>query len=117
METYHRSDPTSFAYHSAWAYRRDLFCKLGGYKAEFAGDDGELQRRWKSLGAKSVDIKGPPFYQYNRPLSNRISEMGAGAGGYKKLGENIKFIGKVPVWTDESDWLRPIPTEIVRRPW
>jgi glycosyltransferase involved in cell wall biosynthesis len=119
VETFSARDPQHFCYHSSWSYSRDLFKRLGGYHAEYAGDDQEFQRRTRAAGIKSIDIdpKYPPFLWYNRKLANRISEAGDTEAAYVNAGLNAPYVGKVPKWTDDSDWNRPTPMERIARPW
>jgi len=117
IETFNRQFPEKHAYHGGWAYTRELFVRLGGYGADYAGDDGPLQERWLAGGAASVDIVGPPYYRYNRPLPNRISMIGPDRDAYEKCGAGAQFVGKIPEWTDETDWNTPIPEKIIQRGW
>lgn len=116
VETFSRRHPEQVAYHSCWAYWRELFLRHGGYPAINCGEDWELNRRWKAAGLVSGDIEGPPFYTYNRIYQGlRISELGAGHGPRLKMASDAPWIGTVPVWTDESDWQLPIPTKTLVR--
>jgi glycosyltransferase involved in cell wall biosynthesis len=117
-ETFNRKRRDHFAYHGCWGFRRSLVEKTGGYRPEYAGDDQELQRRLLSLRVNSVGIHSrfKPFYWYNRPLANRISERGGSREAYlnTKVGH---FVGKVPEWCGEKCWERPIPEKLIQRPW
>lgn len=117
-ETFNRRIPKRFAYHGCWGYRRTLIERTGGYRPLFAGDDQEFDRRLlKEHHIHSVDINGyPPFYWYNRPLENRLSERGGSREAY--LNTTIgAYVGKVPEWTGERVWEREIPTKQIVRPW
>ena len=108
------------AYHGCWGYRRTFIERVGGYRAQFAGDDQELDRRVRKEGVVPSDIdqaKYPPFYWYNRPLPNRISERGAGQAAYRATGDKVKWVGIVPPWKGEADWKREIPKKQILRPW
>lgn len=117
-ETFRRRSPRTFAYHGCWAYRRKLFLSVGGYRAINRGDDQDLQKRMKKAKSRSMGIKGQPFYTYNRILEGlRISEIGDGDEPANQMAEGAQWVGKVPEWTDESDWEQPIPTEVHERGW
>lgn len=119
-ETYNRRFEDHFAYHGTWAFRRSLFERVGGYRPRYAGDDGELQERLLALGVRSVDVdqKYPVSYWYNRGLPGRISERGGSEQAYwESAPAEPKWVGKVPEWTSNEDWERPIPTERIARPW
>jgi glycosyltransferase involved in cell wall biosynthesis len=109
-----------FCYHGCWGYTRDLFTRVGGYRNLFATDDCDFQDRLIALRVRSIGFsnKFKPSYFYNRPLLDRISE------NQKRIGlaaywndSQIPYVGKVPEWTDESEWDREIPSEIIPRPW
>lgn len=119
-ETFNKQDPERFCYHGCWAYTRALFAAVGGYRNRFAGDDGEFQNRMLKCGIKSVDIdrdKYKPSYKYNRPLTNRISEMGDDHETYLAMAGEYAYVGTVPTWEDDSVFEQPIPTEIIKRQW
>jgi glycosyltransferase involved in cell wall biosynthesis len=120
VETFNRRNPNKFCYHGCWAYTRELFKKVGGYRGEYAGDDGEFQNRLLKKGFHSVDIdpRFQPSYWYNRPLTNRISEKGGSADVYwGMMPDPLIYAGEVPKWQDETVWDKSIPTEVIRRPW
>ena len=111
-------DPLKGAYHGCWGFTREMFIKFGGYRAEYAGDDQELQHRLVKNKVFSIDTPPnfKPSYWYNRPLANRISERGGSEAAYF-WEEEIQYVGKVPEWTDETDWTRPIPRKVIKRQW
>lgn len=112
-------DKNKGAYHGCWGFTRELFVEVGGYRPEYAGDDQELQRRlWREYEVDSVDThkRYKPSYWYNRKLEQRISERGNNADAYFTK-EIVPYVGKVPEWTDETDWERPIPQKVIGRPW
>lgn len=117
-ETHNRGG--NFAYHGCWGYRRELIEQTGGYFPRYAGDDGEYQKRLNLMGMIPTDIdckKWPPFYEYNRPLPGRISTRGHSQQAYIDTGKNVKYVGKVPTWTGDKVWERPIPTKVIQRRW
>ena len=110
-----------FCYHGQWGYTRHLIGITGGYRPTYAGDDQEFQRRVSTLySIDSVDInrrKYQPSYWYNRPLEGRISMAeGTEEEAYWRAGTAVCH-SFIPKWTDESDWERPIPEVLIRRPW
>jgi len=108
------------AYHGCWGYRRSFIEKIGGYRAQYAGDDQELDRRVRREGTipRSIDhSKFPPFYWYNRPLPGRISERGGSESAYVATGRSVSYVGKVPEWKGEEVWKRAIPETKIVRPW
>lgn len=123
-ESFHRKWPGYFAYHGAWAYNRDMFERLGGYKMGPNGcEDQEFQKRAVQAGVVSVDIdllKYKPFYVYNRE-GQRISEMGDLDSAYGRIGEQpVEWIGKLePLPDDEMPgWNEGhVPTETRLRAW
>lgn len=120
VETFHKRNKNHFCYHGAWGYTRELYAELGGYRNRYAGDDGEFQNRTLDLGILSVDTDSQflPSYFYNRPLANRISEVGGSEEAYWNMAPNpVPFVGKVPVWEDDSVFEQPIPKELITRPW
>lgn len=117
-ETHNRAG--NFAYHGCWGYRRELIEQTGGYFPRYAGDDGEYQKRLNAIGLFPSDIdatKWKPFYWYNRPLPGRISTRGCSQKAYLDTGKSVPHIGKVPTYTGEPVWERPIPTKIIQRRW
>ena len=120
VETYNRRDPKRFCYHGCWGYTRELFSSVGGYRNHYAGDDGPFQDSLIRKGVRSVDTSPnfKPSYIYNRPLANRISEIGGDADSYWGMsGDNPSYIGTVPEWQDDSIWYRDVPIKVIRRPW
>jgi len=116
----HNAKRNRCAYHGCWAYRRSVIAKVGGYRAEYAGDDQELDRRLRALNVLSVGInekKYQPFYWYNRPLPGRISERGGSQQAYIDTGNAVPYVGKVPKWEGERVWERLIPAKRIARPW
>lgn len=110
----------SCSYHGCWAYRRSLIEKTGGYRAEYAGDDQEYDKRLRQLGYVAVGLdesKYPPFYWYNRPLPGRISERGGSQQAYLDTGAQVPYVGKVPKWEGEAVWEWEIPKKRVARQW
>lgn len=123
-ETWNTKHARKYAYHGQWGIRRSFFKMLGGYRAMYAGDDGELQERihsdyYNQGGWPSEDIdrtKYKPSYAYNRPLANRISEKGGSEQAYWNCApKNPTWIGNltIPEYVDYPE----IPTEIVERGW
>lgn len=120
IETYNRKKPKHFCYHGCWGYTRELFNKVGGYRARYAGDDGEFQSRLVQdfkIQSVGTDSQYKPSYWYNRPLQDRISERGDNLEAYLNKEVEVPFCGKVPLWTDETVWERETPTKQIRRPW
>jgi glycosyltransferase involved in cell wall biosynthesis len=115
----HNANFTRTAYHGCWGYRRSLIERIGGYRAEYAGDDQELDRRLRKQGiaAGGIASKYLPFYWYNRPLPGRISERGGSQAAYLATGALVTYVGKVPEWTGEKVWERAIPAKRVQRGW
>jgi len=118
-DTFHWRHTDRFAYHGCWGFRRTLVERCGGYRPQYAGDDQELDRRLKKEGVTSVGIaeRFKPFYWYNRPLPGRLSERGGSQAAYISTAQDIQYVGKVPEWTGERVWERPIPTKKIRRQW
>lgn len=120
IDTFNHNNPTHYAYHGCWGYKRGFIERTGGYFPEYAGDDQEYQRRWLKTGSRSVGLAPAfqPFYFYNRPLPGRISERGGSREAYYATGsEGIPYVGTVPEWTGERVWERAIPTKQIRRGW
>lgn len=118
-ETYSRKKPNHYCYHGCWGYTRELYASVGGYRNRYAGDDGELQSRLLEMGIHSVgfDEGFKPSYWYNRPLSNRISELGNTEEVYWNIGHNSSYVGDVPKWTGDDIFQQEIPMEVVKRQW
>lgn len=123
VETFKKGRPNfcPICYHGQWAYRRELFAEIGGYRPEGKlDDDADIEKRIREMGISSTDVnwkRFKPFYWYNRLLLNRISEKGGARKSYWNMEIDVPFIGKVPVWKDNSDWERKTPTKIISRPW
>ena len=122
IETFNRKQPDRFAYHGCWGYRRDFFKEIGGYRAEYAGDDQELDRRVKAKGVRSVGLaeQYQPFYWYNRPLPGRISMRGGNEDAYRRTGAPftyVPYVGKLPAYAGEEVWNYPVPTKTIQRGW
>jgi hypothetical protein len=115
----HNASGTNAAYHGCWGYRRDLIETTLGYKAEYAGDDQEYDRRLRRLGYPAADIASRylPFYWYNRPLPGRISERGGSQKAYVETGNHVAYVGKLPEWKGEEVWKREIPAKKIIRHW
>jgi glycosyltransferase involved in cell wall biosynthesis len=115
QETFRK--PGFYAYHGCWGYRREAFLRVGGYPAINCGDDGELQGRFQAAKIRSIDIKTPPFYVYNRVFpGKRISEIPL-RGALESMAEGAHWIGTVPIWDSDDDWNVPIPKAVYPRPW
>ena len=117
-ETFSKKDPDHYCYHGCWGYTRELFARVGGYRAKFAGDDGELQHRLRKLSVRSVDSGCPTSYWYNRPLENRISEAGGSEDAYFDMApKGCWNVGDIVPWAGEAVWKREVPQEIIERQW
>lgn len=120
VEAFSRKKTQHFCYHGAWGYTRELFKSVGGYRAEYAGDDGEFQRRLIARGVVShgFDPQALPSYIYNRPLPGRISERGGSAEAYfGMVGDTVEYWPSPPRWTDDSVLDFEIPKKVIQRPW
>ncbi len=122
VETFNREKPTKFGYHGSWGYTRELFKKIRGYGAVYASDDFELQRRLHSLNRKSVDIpvSYPPGYIYNRVDQHpRLGSEGGEEPNYWNMERlcDIKYVGLIPKWEDDSIWNFSMPKETIERGW
>ena len=124
VESFGRTGDTGKAcYHSSWAYSRWLIEATGGSRATCLSDDHEMQDRLRKAGYRSVDIATPPWYWYGRPGADglpRYSEAANvgddGRAAYQRRSEGLPWIGMVPKWDGPRDWERPIPTEVLPRP-
>lgn len=82
-----RQHETGGLFHSGWAYRRDIFERVGGYAAMNNGEDQELARRFAQLGVGQFDplsLGLSPFLVYRWREGPHISS--AGRHGYDNWG-------------------------------
>jgi glycosyltransferase involved in cell wall biosynthesis len=77
---------TGGLYHGGWAYRRDIFHRVGGYPAMNNGEDQALARRFSDARVNEADpcSRGfQPFYIYCWGRGWHLSAMGT--EGYQRL--------------------------------
>jgi glycosyltransferase involved in cell wall biosynthesis len=83
-----RQHRTGGLFHGGWAYRREVFQRVGGYPAINNGEDQSLARRFGAAGAAVADpcaAGGRPFYVYCWSGAGwHLSGMGG--DGYRRLG-------------------------------
>jgi len=79
---------TGGLFHGGWAYRREVFERVGGYPAENNGEDQSLARRLEAIGAAQSDpcrLGFLPFYVYSWACGD-YHLSGMGPRGYQRLG-------------------------------
>jgi hypothetical protein len=79
---------TGGLFHGGWAYRRDLFRRLGGYPAMDNGEDQALAARFRGARIEPADpctLEWPPFYIYCWS-GHGWHLSGMGGDGYRQLG-------------------------------
>jgi glycosyltransferase involved in cell wall biosynthesis len=94
-----RQHLTGGLFHGGWAYRRDVFWRLGGYAAGYSGpEDQELMRRMERAGVKQSDpiaLGWRPFYVYpwgrlaggeGYHISGLLTGRDRGQEAWRKLG-------------------------------
>jgi len=82
-----RQHETGGLFHGGWAYRREVFEKVGGYPAIDNGEDQGLARRFKRAAVEAADpirLGMKPFYVY--PWGTGWHLSGMGRDGYRRLG-------------------------------
>lgn len=114
------------AYHSGWAYRRDVFEVLKGYPHdESNGEDWLFQKEMKAAHGDSADCICPeyprPFLVYSRRTSGtrHLSMIGRKHSGYEKFGsEPIEpWPGPLPIRYPSDVLDLPVEPEVRPRPW
>jgi hypothetical protein len=82
-----RQHRTGGLFHGGWAYRREVFQRLGGYPASNNGEDQAFAQRLEAAGIAASDpcaLGFRPFYIYTWGGAWHLS--GLGADGYEELG-------------------------------
>ena len=81
---------TGGLYHGGWAFSRELFRRVAGYRYQSGPEDQELLARMLAAGAATADPLAdgtPPFYVYqNDTNSPHISWIGGGDKIWQQLG-------------------------------
>jgi hypothetical protein len=110
---------TGGLFHGGWAYRREMFDRVGGYPAIDNGEDQGLLARLKRAGAKIADpllmrenvpaIK--PFYvfpwEYNWTSDGPHHISGAGPNGYRNRGAMLAEKAEVVPTEPPIDLMTP----------
>lgn len=129
----HGSDSleVSFGYHGAWSWTEEFYVKMRGYAPLlYAGDDGEMDKRRREMGIRSVglDKRFKPYYRYFSMYhrahpealggaAGPISQRGASQDAYLKTPRG-EYIGRLPDYTGQALWLEPLPTKVLKeRAW
>jgi len=84
-----RQHATGGLFHGGWAYRREVFQRVGGYPAINNGEDQGLARRLKRAEVESADpiqLGMQPFYVYRWGNGSGWHLSGMGRDGYRRLG-------------------------------
>ncbi len=100
---------TGGLYHGGWAYRTDLFRRVGGYPTMNNGEDQAFARRLRRLKTPEADpcqLGSLPFYVYTWGCAHastpHLSAMGP--DGYRQLGclprEKTTLDVSMPLWLD-----------------
>ena len=79
---------TGGLFHGGWAYRREVFRRVGGYPSINNGEDQALAQRFEQARIRQFDPLGPntkPFYVYCWQ-NGGWHLSGMGADGYERLG-------------------------------
>lgn len=114
---------TGGLYHGGWAYRREIFERVGGYNPTWSnGEDQELLGRWREVGVETADPleRFDPFYCY-RDYSASYHVSGCGPTGYEDLGrkahDGVKSIDDLDIsWPFDFHHARILPGRPGPRP-
>jgi hypothetical protein len=110
-----RRHQTGGLYHGGWAYRREVFERLGGYAAGYSGpEDQEFMARLEAAGAVQADpiaLGWRPFYIYpwgqgsaGYHISGMLSGRDQGQAAWRRLGryavDRAAVVPADPPWFD-----------------
>ena len=103
-----RQHRTGGLFHGGWAYRRDVFQRIGGYPAIDNGEDQALARQLAAAGTPEADpcsLGFAPFYVYVWGGGWHLSGMGS--DGYFRLGHFRAEKTKVVIEDPKIDLKNP----------
>ena len=105
-----RQHQTGGLYHGSWAYQREMFGRLGGYKAGYSGpEDQEFMWRMEKAGVTRADpiaLGYQPFYVYpwgNLSGGPHISGMLTGRDNGEKAWQRMGMIEMQPATVTPTD--------------